>query len=58
MTFDDLWVTLPLPAEFDAMDACDQARWRCVLEMAFEAGGTQAQAVAAERERRIKEGRW
>ena len=37
MTFDDLWKTLPLPGEYDAMDACDQGRWRMVVEVAFSA---------------------
>lgn len=40
MTFDDLWIELPIPGEFDAMDACDQQRWRGVIEDAFEAGAS------------------
>lgn len=45
MTFDDLWPTLVIPGEFDAMDDCDQRRWRGVLQQAFDAG------IADERER-------
>ena len=37
-TFADLWPTLPIPAEYDAMDAVDQERWRAVVELAFGAG--------------------
>ena len=40
MTFDDLWLKLPIPGEFDAMDALDQERWRGVIEDAFEAGAS------------------
>ena len=36
MTFEALWTTLPIPGEFDAMDACDQERWRGVVRLAFE----------------------
>ena len=37
MTFDELWPTLVIPGEFDAMDECDQQRWRGVLQQAYEA---------------------
>ena len=48
MTFDELWTSLPIPGEYDAMDQCDKGRWRDVIERAFDA------AVAAERERCAK----
>ena len=41
-TFADLWPTLPIPAEYDAMDALDQERWRGVVELAYIAGATMA----------------
>ena len=47
MTFDDLWPALAMPGEFDAMDQCDQQRWRGVLQQAFDAGQTDAQRTAA-----------
>ena len=51
-TFDDVWVGLAIPGEFDAMDQCDQARWRSVLEQAFEEGRSAgAHILASERER-------
>lgn len=43
--FDDVWMTLPIPGEFDAMDQCDQQRWRSVMQQAYAAG------ALAERER-------
>ncbi len=36
--FELVWLTLPVPGEFDAMDVCDQDRWRDVVEAAFLAG--------------------
>ena len=45
MTFDEVWKTLPIPGEYDAMDACDQGRWRGVLEVAFEAGMKSAEVA-------------
>ena len=36
--FELVWLTLPIPGEFDAMDACDQDLWRDVVEAAFLAG--------------------
>lgn len=42
MTFDELWPSLCIPGEFDAMDALDQQRWRGVLQQAFEAGASQS----------------
>ena len=38
MTFDELWPTLAIPGEYDAMDETDRARWRNVIRCAFEAG--------------------
>lgn len=35
MLSDDQWKQLALPGEYDAMDACDQARWRGVIEQAY-----------------------
>ena len=40
MTFDELWPTLAIPGEYDAMDECDKARWRNVIRCAFEVGYT------------------
>ncbi len=37
MTFDELWPTLAIPGEYDAMDETDRARWRNVIRHAFEA---------------------
>lgn len=31
-----IWPLLPIPGEFDAMDACDQGRWRSVVRRAIE----------------------
>jgi len=31
-----VWPLLPIPGEFDAMDACDQSRWRGVVRLAIE----------------------
>lgn len=31
-----IWPLLPIPGEFDAMDACDQSRWRSVVRLAIE----------------------
>lgn len=31
-----VWPLLPVPGEFDAMDACDQSRWRSVVRLAIE----------------------
>lgn len=44
--FDALWPTLPIPGEFDAMDACDRARWRGAIEAAFLAGAKLADRAA------------
>ena len=38
MTFDELWPTLPIPGEYDAMDGFDRRRWHEVIKQAFEAG--------------------
>lgn len=38
MTFEELWPSLAIPAEYDSMDSTDQARWRMVIRQAFEAG--------------------
>ena len=38
MTFEELWPSLAIPAEYDSMDETDQARWRMVLRQAFEVG--------------------
>ena len=38
MTFEELWPTLMIPAEYDSMEEADQVRWRMVLRQAFEAG--------------------
>lgn len=38
MNVNELWRVLPLPGEYDSMDACDQQRWRNVIEEAFWAG--------------------
>lgn len=46
--FDDIWPTISIPGEFDAMDQCDQQRWRAAVEHAWTAGGD------AERERCAK----
>jgi hypothetical protein len=42
MTFDELWKTLPIPGEFDAMDQFDQQRWRGVIEAVFNAARESA----------------
>jgi hypothetical protein len=39
-SFDDLWLELPIPGEFDAMDKLDQERWRGVIKDAFDAGAS------------------
>ena len=44
--FDALWPTLPVPGEYDAMDACDQARWRGLCELAYLAGLAAQQPAA------------
>lgn len=31
-----VWPLLPVPGEFDGMDACDQSRWRSVVRIAIE----------------------
>ena len=31
-----IWPLLPIPGEFDSMDACDQSRWRGVVRLAIE----------------------
>lgn len=36
--FDSWWASCTLPGEFDAMDQCDQQRWRGVALDAFMAG--------------------
>ena len=41
--FDTVWLRLPIPGEFDTMDACDQSRWRSVIEQAFYEGVRIAQ---------------
>ena len=33
---DVVWPLLPVPGEFDGMDACDQFRWRSVVRLAIE----------------------
>ncbi len=33
---DVVWPLLPVPGEFDGMDACDQLRWRSVVRLAIE----------------------
>ncbi len=40
--FASLWKTLPIPGEFDSMDALDQARWKDVMLACFNAGRTEA----------------
>ena len=49
--FGELWIRLPIPGEFDAMDLCDQNRWRAVIQMAFEAGFKAGHAHPADTER-------
>lgn len=49
-TFDDAWPTLPIPGEFDAMDALDQLRWRLAIELAYHLGCTHALEQAQARE--------
>ena len=36
--FEKYWPTACLPGEYDAMDACDQGRWRGVAQAAYQAG--------------------
>lgn len=36
--FDAVWRTLPVPGEYDSMDAFDQQRWRGIARAAFDAG--------------------
>ena len=48
MNFEELWARLPIPGEFDAMDECDQNRWRSAVQSAAEI------ACYAERERCIR----
>ena len=55
MTFDELWPVLGIPGEFDAMDQCDQMRWRGVLQQAFDAGQADAQRTAAVWENEARE---
>lgn len=31
-----VWPLLPVPGEFDAMDACDRSKWRSVVRLAIE----------------------
>ena len=38
MTFEEYWPTACLPGEYDAMDACDQGRWRGVAQACYQAG--------------------
>ena len=38
MTFEKYWPTACLPGEYDAMDSCDQGRWRGVAQAAYQAG--------------------
>ena len=55
MTIDELWPVLGIPGEFDAMDQCDQMRWRGVLQQAFDAGQADAQRTAAVWENEARE---
>lgn len=45
MTFNDVWKTLPIPGEYDAMDDCDKARWRGVIESAYNIGTTATPTI-------------
>lgn len=40
--FEATWRTLPIPGDYDAMDATDQMMWRAVVEMAHAAGAAWA----------------
>lgn len=42
MTFEELWPTLPIPAEYDSMDETDQTMWRLALRTAYEGGRESA----------------
>jgi hypothetical protein len=52
MTFEELWPSLGIPAEYDSMDSTDQACWRMVLRQAFEAGVISAAQEHSEWQRR------
>lgn len=38
MTFDEVWKTLPIPANYFAMDDAYKLRWQGVVEAAFRTG--------------------
>lgn len=37
-TFETIWSRLVIPAEYDSMDECDQARWKMALRQAYKLG--------------------
>lgn len=59
INFDDqVWPLVAIPGEFDAMDACDQQRWRAAVRQAFEIGYRSGLANAPDRAPQIPAASW